>query len=62
MPRLNDWQKDLVDSYLQYPTGKWFVVKSPRQVGKSISLEYLLVYASLSESNSVSIAISPTIG
>lgn len=62
MPKLNKWQKDLVDSYIKYPTGKWFVVKSPRQVGKSISLEYLLVFVSLSEANSVSIAISPTIG
>lgn len=62
MPKLNEWQQDLVDTYLQYPTGKWFLIKSPRQVGKSISLEYLLVYASLSEKNSVSIAVSPTIG
>lgn len=62
MPKLNEWQQDLVDTYLQYPTGKWFLIKSPRQVGKSISLEYLLVYASLSERNSVSIAVSPTIG
>jgi hypothetical protein len=62
MPKLNEWQQDLVDTYLQYPTGKWFLIKSPRQVGKSISLEYLLVYASLAERNSVSIAVSPTIG
>lgn len=61
MPKLNEWQKDLVDCYLKYTTGKWFLIKSPRQVGKSISLEYLLVYASLSEKNSVSMAISPTI-
>ena len=61
MPKLNDWQKDLVDTYLQHPDNKWFIIKSPRQVGKSISLEYLLVYASLSEKNSVSIAVSPTI-
>lgn len=62
MPKLNDWQKDLVDAYLQHPNNQWFIVKSPRQVGKSISLEYLLVYASLSAKNSVSIAVSPTIG
>lgn len=61
MPKLNLWQQDLVNEYLKYPTGKWFLVKSPRQVGKSCSLEYLLVYASLSAKNSVSIAISPTI-
>lgn len=61
MPELNQWQKDLVDVYLQHPNNQWFIVKSPRQVGKSIALEYLLVYASLSEKNSVSMAISPTI-
>lgn len=61
MPKLNTWQKDLVEAYLQYPENQWFIIKSPRQVGKSISLEYLLVLASLSEKNSVSIAVSPTI-
>lgn len=61
MPKLNIWQKDLVDTYLKYPTGKWFIIKAARQCGKSCVLEYLLVYASLSESNSVSMAISPTI-
>ena len=61
MPKLNQWQQDLVDCYLKYPTGKWIIIKGPRQVGKSISLEYLLVYASLSEKNSVSMALSPTI-
>ena len=61
MPKLNDWQKDLVEAYLQHPENQWFIIKSPRQVGKSISLEYLLVLASLSEKNSVSIAVSPTI-
>ena len=61
MPKLNQWQRDLVDCYLKYPTGKWLIIKSPRQCGKSISLEYLLVYASLSDRNSVSMAISPTI-
>lgn len=61
LPKLNIWQRDLVDDYLQNTTGKWFLVKAPRQVGKSCALEYLLVYSSLSEKNSVSIAISPTI-
>lgn len=61
MPKLNEWQQDLVDCYLKYTTGKWFIIKAARQCGKSCVLEYLLVYASLSESNSVSMAISPTI-
>lgn len=59
LPPLNIWQKDLVDNYRNNPKGRWFVVKSPRQVGKSIVLEYLLILASLSESNSISMAISP---
>lgn len=61
LPPLNIWQKDIVDKFNQYRSGKWFVVKAPRQVGKSIVLEYLLTYASLLEKNSVSIAVSPTI-
>lgn len=59
LPPLNIWQKDLVDDYRANPKGRWFVVKSPRQVGKSVVLEYLLILASLSESNSISMAISP---
>lgn len=59
LPPLNIWQKDLVDKFIEYPTGKWFVVKSPRQVGKSVVLEYLLILASLTEPQSVSMAISP---
>lgn len=59
LPPLNEWQKDLVDEYRSSSKGRWFVVKSPRQVGKSIVLEYLLILASLQESNSVSFSISP---
>lgn len=59
LPPLNIWQKDLVDDYRSNPKGRWFVVKSPRQVGKSVVLEYLLILASLSEANSISMAISP---
>lgn len=59
MPALNIWQKDLVDYYKNNTHGKWFVVKSPRQVGKSVVLEYLLILASLSEPMSISMSISP---
>lgn len=59
MPPLNIWQKDLVTEYSNNKHGKWFVIKSPRQVGKSVVLEYLLIMASLSEPNSISMAISP---
>lgn len=59
MPPLNIWQHDLVTQYSNNKHGKWFVIKSPRQVGKSVVLEYLLIMASLSEPNSISMAISP---
>lgn len=59
MPPLNIWQQDLVTQYSNNKHGKWFVIKSPRQVGKSVVLEYLLIMASLSEPNSISMAISP---
>ena len=59
MPPLNIWQQDLVTEYSNNKHGKWFVIKSPRQVGKSVVLEYLLIMASLSEPNSISMAISP---
>jgi hypothetical protein len=59
LPPLNIWQKDLVDDYRSSSKGRWFVVKSPRQVGKSVVLEYLLILASLQEPYSISFAISP---
>lgn len=61
LPNLHKWQKDLVDTFDNNRTGKWIVTKAPRQVGKSIVLEYLLTYASLLEGNSVSLSVSPTI-
>lgn len=61
LPYLHKWQKDLVDTFTNNRTGKWIVTKAPRQVGKSIVLEYLLTYASLLEGNSVSLSVSPTI-
>lgn len=59
LPHLEEYQKDVLLYHQENPKNKWIVTVSPRQVGKSILLEVLLVYASLSEPNSTSIAISP---
>ena len=60
-PKLELWQKDLFDYYNEHPKGKWIVCRAIRQVGKSILAQILLVYASMSKSNSVSYSISPVI-
>lgn len=60
-PKLELWQKDLFDYYNEHPKGKWLVCRAIRQVGKSILAQILLVYASMSKSNSVSYSISPVI-
>lgn len=61
LPAFEIWQKDVFDYYLLNQKGKWIVTKSQRQVGKSIFAQLLLVYASLSKGNSVSLSISPII-
>lgn len=61
MPQLEVWQKEVIDAYINKPKNKWYVVKSVRQVGKSICLQWLLVYASLNKSGSDSLVISPII-
>ena len=60
-PKLELWQKDLFNYYNEHPKGKWLVCRAIRQVGKSILAQILLVYASMSKSNSVSYSISPVI-
>lgn len=59
LPQLETYQRDVLDYHINNPHNQWIVTVSPRQVGKSILLEVLLVYASLYEENSASIAISP---
>lgn len=59
LPKLEKYQKDVLEYHIANPNRNWIVTVSPRQVGKSILLEVLLVYASLKETNSASIAISP---
>lgn len=59
LPKLEEYQKAVLDFHIDNPTRNTIVVTSPRQVGKSTFLEILLVYASMSEKHSKSIAISP---
>lgn len=61
MFELKPWQKVLFDLYELYNKEKWIIVKSRRQVGKSISLEGLLIWSSLKEKDSFSLFISPVI-
>ncbi len=56
---MEQYQKDVLYYINNNPKNKTIVIKSPRQVGKSSLLEILLIYFSLKEKDSVSIAISP---
>ena len=60
-PPLEPYQKDLFELYLTHEHSYTFVVKAIRQVGKSICLQLLLLHASLSRKNSVSLCVSPVI-
>ena len=59
MPHMNPWQKDVLQYYIDNPKDRWVVTKSPRQCGKSVVLSLLLIYASLKETHSWSMSISP---
>lgn len=59
MPDLEIWQKEIVNYHIENPKGKWIVTKAIRQVGKSICLQWLLVYVSLFTANSESVVVSP---
>lgn len=59
MPPLEIWQKEIVKYHLENPNEKWVVCKAIRQVGKSICLQWLLVYVSLQTENSESVVVSP---
>lgn len=59
LPKTEPWQRAVIDQYMENPSGKWFVVKAVRQCGKSVMMQILLVIASMKQSNSVSLSISP---
>lgn len=60
-PNTEPWQKDVFDFYRHNPNGKWVVVNSVRQIGKSTLAQLLLIYGSLDRGGSVSICISPVL-
>lgn len=59
LPHLEDYQKAVLTYHQKHPNRQTIVTISPRQVGKSTFIEVLLVYCSLKENGSKSIAISP---
>lgn len=59
-PKIEVWQRDILDYYLNNPRGKWIIVKSLRQTGKSFIAKYLLVYTALKNKCS-SLAVSPVL-
>ena len=60
LPGLQPWQSDAFDKVrLLKNSGKTCVIKSPRQIGKSYFLKYVLLYYALSFPNTVSILLEP---
>ena len=58
--KLFPWQYDVVKGILSYPNDI-HIMKSKRQIGKSILVENLLLYYAINKRNSTSICISPTL-
>lgn len=59
--KLFEWQKDLINSVEKYGKGYLHFVKSRRQIGKSLTLQVLLIQAAINKSASTSICLSPTL-
>ena len=59
-PKLFPWQYDVVRGIMEYPNDI-HIMKSKRQIGKSILVENLLLYYAINKRNSTSICISPTL-
>ena len=59
LPKLEKYQQDVLKYLIDNPKDQTIIIKSPRQVGKSILLEVLLVWSAISKGGSVSICISP---
>lgn len=58
--KLFPYQEDVIKGILKYPNDI-HICKSKRQVGKSITVETVLMYFAVNKANSCSIAISPTL-
>lgn len=59
-PPLFPWQKSILGGILKFPHDI-HIVKSKRQVGKSVTCEVLLLYYAINKMGSTSICISPTL-
>ena len=59
-PPLFPWQQDIIKGVLKFPHDI-HIVRSKRQVGKSVTCEVLLLYFAINKMNSTSICISPTL-
>lgn len=59
-PPLFPWQEAIIKSVLSYPSDI-HVVKSKRQIGKSVSVEMLLLHYAINKFGSTSICVSPTL-
>ena len=59
-PPLFPWQKSILGGILKFHHDI-HIVKSKRQVGKSVTCEVLLLYYAINKMNSTSICISPTL-
>lgn len=61
-PKLKQWQQDVYDAVKDsYGTGKIFVTKSRRQLGKSTLCNIILITFSLQHNGSKNYMIEPTI-
>ena len=58
-PKLKQWQKDTYNIYTNNTTGKTITIKSPRQCGKTLLLQLLLIYISTKKCG-ISMFVSPT--
>lgn len=58
-PYLEDYQKAVIEAYQQHPKNTTVIINSPRQCGKSVTMQNLLLYASMSSDNAVSISVAP---
>ena len=60
LPGLQPWQSDAFDKIrLMKNSGQTCVIKSPRQIGKTFFLKYVLLYYALTYPNTVSILLEP---
>ena len=60
LPSLYKWQYDVVNNFKTHRKGYWHVVKSRRQVGKSIMIENLLIMNALELAHTTNYMVSPS--